>query len=87
MRGHCLVLPITTKPQTGLGASWAYELQTQPLGRRSWVVCNHLYTVSTTRLAPPGTRVIPRLPEAEFEAILFVVARWLPALPQQGAGA
>ena len=79
--GHCLVAPISTRSQTGMSEEWAHELRID-IGRKvSWVVCNHLYTVSTNRLIPPGVRRIPRLSEDEFQEVLSIIKDWLPALP------
>ncbi len=77
--GHCLVLPTSTDPQQGESAKWAHPLSIKVDGhRRSWVVCNHLYTVSTARLQPLFGSMIPRLDEAEFNQILTKVMAWLP---------
>lgn len=77
LKGHCLVLPISTDPQEGKSSEWAHKLSVKVDGKRdSWVVCNHLYTVSTVRLAP--ARVIPRLSVVEFEDILKRMYKWLP---------
>lgn len=79
LTAHSTVLPITTDDQEGKSADWAHALQ-QPVteGRLSWVVCNHIYTVSNTRLSPFG-QVVPRLSEDEFNDILAKVLRWLPS--------
>lgn len=80
IKGPCLVLPTSTDPQEGLSAQWAHKLSFRPDGQRdSWVVCNHLYTVSPSRLAPG--RSIPRLSVDEFDQILAKVAQWLPQFP------
>ncbi|MFO1141542.1 MAG: type II toxin-antitoxin system PemK/MazF family toxin [Amaricoccus sp.] len=82
LHGHCLVLPTSTDPQEGESAQWAHKLSLKPDGARdSWVVCNHLYTVSTARLAPLAGKAIPRLNEAEFNQILSKTMAWLPRLP------
>lgn len=81
LSGPCLVLPTSTDPQEGNSAAWAHKLSFQPDGKRdSWVVCNHLYTVSPSRLAP--AKVIPRVDEGEFNAILGRMYQWLPRLPE-----
>lgn len=77
--GHCLVLPTSTDPQDGESANWAHRLSVKVDGnRQSWVVCNHLYTVSTARLQPLIGTAIPRLDEAEFNQILTKMMAWLP---------
>jgi mRNA interferase MazF len=80
LKGHCLVLPITTSGQEGLSAEWAHPLR-YPLDERrdSIVVCNHLCTVSNARLRQFG-KAIPRISEGEFHDILQKVMSWLPAL-------
>jgi len=81
LSGIVLVLPTSTDPQEGLSAQWAHKLSFQPDGERdSWVVCNHLYTVSTRRLEPLAGGSIPRLSEAEFNLILAMTLRWMPQL-------
>ena len=78
LNGHCLVLPVSTDPQTGR-ERWAHKIANPPFDRRDcWIVCNHLYTVSNARLAPPKARKIPRLPAEEFDAVLDIVRDWLP---------
>ena len=82
LHGPCLVVPTSTDPQEGASAKWAHKLSFQPDGRRdSWVVCNHLYTVSCARLAPLSGANIPRIDEDEFNEILARVHQWLPQLP------
>ena len=79
--GPCLVLPTSTDPQEGKSAEWAYKLSIRPDGSSdTWVVCNHLYTVSPSRLEPLHGPVIPRLPEDEFNEILAKALKWLPSL-------
>jgi mRNA interferase MazF len=73
--GPCLVIPTSTQPQGG--SPWGYELSLSIDGRRTWAVCNHLYTVAPSRLAV-GSRGIPRLPKAEFNELLKRVSLWLP---------
>lgn len=81
LHGVALVLPTSTDPQVGLSAQWAHKLSFQPDGARdSWMVCNHLYTVSTRRLEPLGRLGIPRISEPEFQAILSLVLRWMPQI-------
>ncbi|GAW40405.1 PemK-like protein [Brevundimonas sp. SH203] len=82
LHGVALVVPTSTDPQQGASAKWAHKLSFQPDGARdSWVVCNHLYTVSTKRLEPLRGSVIPRLSEDEFNRILRLIQKWMPQLP------
>ena len=56
-----------------------YKIVEPPFRRVDcWIVCNHLYTVSNRRLAPPKSRTIPRLPHDEFAEVLDKVRQWLP---------
>jgi mRNA interferase MazF len=75
LSGPCLVVPTTTKPQ---GSSpWAWEMSLSIDGQRSWVVCNHLYTVAPSRFSQiKGT--IPRVPNTDFNDVLKRVMAWLP---------
>ena len=83
LSGPCLVLPVSTDPQEGQSAEWAHKLSFQLTGSRdNWVVCNHLYTVSPSRLSAFPTP-IPRLAEDEFSAVLTRAYRWLPQAPEE----
>jgi len=85
LHGVALVVPTSTDPQEGASARWAHKLSFQPDGARdSWVVCNHLYTVSTKRLEPLKGTAIPRLSEDEFHQILTLIQAWMPQIPAQG---
>ncbi len=75
--GPVLVVPLTTKPQPG--NKWAYALPENPVPREtraSWAVCNHLYTVSCSRLSPIHGKV-GRLDEAARKPIIELARRWL----------
>jgi len=83
LSGVCSVLAISTDPQEeGWSAQWGHKLD-MPIqkGRDSWVVCNHIYTVATSRLEPAKGN--PRLNEEEFNAILLKLFRWLPKPPSE----
>jgi mRNA interferase MazF len=75
LHGPCLVVPITTQPQGN--SPWAWELSGSLDGRQSWAVCNHLYTVATSRLSQVKGGII-RIPNTEFNEILKRVTMWLP---------
>jgi mRNA interferase MazF len=75
LHGPCLVIPTSTKHQTG--NPWAFEITPCVDGRRSWAVCNHLYTVSPSRLSQVG-RHIPMVSKVEFNEILKRLNAWLP---------
>ena len=81
--GPVLVVPLTTKPQPG--NKWAYALPRTPVPRErraSWAVCNHLYTVSCSRLSPIHGKV-GRLNEEERKPVIELARQWLasPAVP------
>ena len=81
--GPVLVVPLTTMPQPV--NKWAYALPRNPVlreSRASWAVCNHLYTVSCSRLSPIHGKV-GRLNEEERKPIIELARRWLasPAVP------
>ncbi|WP_081628450.1 type II toxin-antitoxin system PemK/MazF family toxin [Novispirillum itersonii] len=77
--GHCLVLPMTTKPQDG--NKWAHRLPVNYVDPKveTWVVCNHLMTVATARLSSVKGQV-PRLTESEFRPLLEKALKWMPPL-------
>lgn len=77
LHGHCLIVPTSTLEQDD--NEWAYRLSIEIEGNgiKSWAVCNHLYTVSTSRLRLfRGT--IPLLPKADFNQVLAKLMKWLP---------
>lgn len=85
--GPVLVVPLTTKPQPG--NKWAYSMPQNPIPRESrvsWAVCNHIYTVSCSRLSPIHGKVV-RLDEAARKPIIELVRQWVaspeapPAVP------
>ena len=80
LKGPILVVPVTTKPQTG--DRWAHKLPRNPSPRDTcdvWVVCNHLYTVGCSRLSA-FDGVVPRLTPQEFRPIHELVLKWVPPL-------
>lgn len=85
LRGVCSVLAISTDAQEeGWSAQWAHKLTKQvQKNRDSWVVCNHIYTVATSRLEQ--VRRNPRLNEEEFNLILAKLFKWLPKVPEPEA--
>ena len=80
--GPCTVLAISTDPQEeGCSAEWGYKLPMQiQKGRDSWVVCNHLYTVSPSRLEQVRGKIL-RIGEEPFHEILDKMLKWLPKIP------
>lgn len=73
--GPCLVVPTSTDPQEG--NPWAHKLSVMFEGVQSWAVCNHLYTFAPSRFSQFKGN-IPLVPEADFNAILALVNKWLP---------
>jgi mRNA interferase MazF len=77
--GPVLVIPLTTKAQPG--NKWAFALPRNPVPgeqRLSWAICNHLYTISCSRLSPIHGKV-GRLSEGERQPILELARHWLAA--------
>jgi len=75
LSGPCLVVPTSTEPQGN--SPWAWELSVSVDGQKSWVICNHLYTVATSRLSQVRGTIV-RVPNIEFNEILKRVTAWLP---------
>ena len=73
--GTCLVVPTSSSPHDG--DPWAHKLSIELENRPSWAVCTYLSTVSTSRLSQ-FNQGIPILPKADFNAILAILAKWLP---------
>lgn len=65
LAGPCLVVPLTTKAQPA--NRWAVRFSHRYLGPEadSWAVCNHLLTVSTSRLSAVKG-FVPRLTAGKF---------------------
>ena len=81
LQGVCSVVACSTDPQEGKSAQWAHPLSVSLDGQKTFVVCNHICTVSASRLSPPKDG-IPRLAEDEFHEILRKTMTWLPQLPE-----
>ncbi len=77
LRGPCLVLPISTAISNE-GGEWTYKLQRLDGFAGNWAICNHVTTVSTSRLSQIDGK-IPRLDQEEFNAILDLIGAWIPA--------
>jgi mRNA interferase MazF len=79
IKGSALVLPISTDPQER--NPWAWELPAYVTDRlerrRSWVICNHLTTISTSRLMQVGGGVV-RLQVIDMNRVLSIMHDWLP---------
>jgi mRNA interferase MazF len=87
LTGPVLVVPVTTRDQPG--NQWAVKLTRNPSPGETcdvWAVCNHLYTVSCTRLTATHGAV-SRLTPIEFLPIHELVLKWLPALDFSRDGA
>lgn len=76
LHGPILVVPFSTKEQTN--NAWAIEAKNVvPSDKRdSWAVCNHLYTVSCSRLIPDRGRVF-RIKGDLLKSILTLVRKWI----------
>jgi mRNA interferase MazF len=85
LSGICTVIACSTDPQEGAAAQWGHKLSLSLDGRETWVVCNHIYTVATSRLHVDKGGLV-RLKEAEFNQILTKAMKWLPRLPEPQAG-
>jgi mRNA interferase MazF len=82
LTGPILVVPITTRPQPD--NPWAVRLPRNPTPGETcdvWAICNHLYTVSCTRLTATH-RTVPRLTADEFRPIHTKVLNWIPSLEE-----
>jgi len=77
LKGHCLVIPISSKSQQG--NEWAYKLSTYIEDKEvdSWAICNHPYTVSNSRLTQFRGE-IPLLSKQDFNQVLEKLMKWLP---------
>jgi len=74
--GNVTVLPFTTKSQPGNPA--AYSLESPFGGRRAWVICDYITTVSVARLS--SGHHVPRLSQEDFNRIVALVLKHLPSV-------
>jgi mRNA interferase MazF len=78
LHGPCLVIPTTTEPANEQNP-WASKLSIKIEGTfDSWAVCNQPSTVAPSRFSQFKGK-IPLLPKADFNQVLEVLGRWLPA--------
>lgn len=80
LHGTVTVIPCSTADQTG--NQWAVELKTSIDGRKSWAICDKIYTVAVSRLLP-HSGAVPTLPQDEFVLVLGKVLEWLPSIPTE----
>jgi mRNA interferase MazF len=76
LRGPCFVVPTSTDPQEA--NPWAHKLSVSFDGVQSWAVCDKPATVSPSRVSQFRGR-IPLVPKTDFNAILALLLKWLPA--------
>jgi uncharacterized protein YifN (PemK superfamily) len=74
--GTCIIVPVTTKPQTDL--KHAHPLARNPNpndpAKQAWAVCDHLYTLHVARLRPVWNKQtmrndFPKVDQADMDAI------------------
>lgn len=75
LRGPCTIIPLSTEPQEN--NPWAWEMSISLDGRKNWAICNHLYTVASSRFWT-FRGPIPMVPKEEFNEILSRMMAWLP---------
>ncbi|KQY48355.1 MULTISPECIES: type II toxin-antitoxin system PemK/MazF family toxin [Rhizobium/Agrobacterium group] len=87
LHGKVTVLPMTTDDDNAKNANAieiSAEMQGRIDGKRTWVVCDHLMTVATSRL-DNVSNTPPRLKGDELTVILqkahAIIAGWVPPLP------
>ena len=76
LRGKVTVLPCSTADQ--YGDPNAFQIQLPLSKRKTWVICDYITTVATSRLCQPGQSHIPRVSDADFEKIIAKVFANLP---------
>lgn len=79
LSGPILIVPLTTKPQGANPAAHALPVNPIPKETRpSWAVCNHMNTVSCSRLSPIQGAV-PKLRDEDLQAVLALAHASFPA--------
>lgn len=76
--GAVTVVPCSTQAQEG--NAWAFPLPTTIDGRAAWAICDKVTTVAVSRLAP-DKKGIRRMAENDFNEMLALVLKWMPAAP------
>jgi mRNA interferase MazF len=79
--GCAVVIPLSSKAQPD--NPWAHAFPSPLPGEKiAWAVCSHIMTIAVSRLVPPD-RVIPRISDADFLAILTLAHKTIPT-PRAG---
>ena len=76
LRGKVTVLPCSTADQ--YGNPNAFQIQSPFSEKETWVICDHIITVATSRLCQPREQYIPKISETDFEKITAKVFANLP---------
>ena len=75
LHGKVTILPFSTKSQPD--NPFAYPIISPLDGQKTWVICDYLTTIATSRLHLPG-RVVPRVTQADFNQIVTIALQALP---------
>ncbi|RVU18504.1 type II toxin-antitoxin system PemK/MazF family toxin [Methylobacterium oryzihabitans] len=78
--GAVTVIPCSSLDQDA--NDWSVRIEKGINGNPSWAICDKPMTVAVSRLTP-GKGRIPRLGEADFNAVLRKAFAWLPKLPPE----
>ena len=76
LRGKVTVLPCSTADQ--YGNPNAFQIQSPFSEKETWVICDYITTVATSRLCQPREQGIPRVSDEDFEQIKAKVFANLP---------
>jgi len=75
LHGHVTVLPFSTKSQSDNPA--AYPVVSPVDGKKTWIICNYITTVSVSRLMQSNVG-FSRLPENDFDKVVNLMLQYLP---------
>ena len=65
--GHFTALPMTTVKQNE--NKWAYKINSPLEDQEAWVICNHIISLSCSRLHP-NNNSIPKLDSETFDTVM-----------------
>lgn len=85
LKDTCVVVPMTTRAHNPSPTVHKLKRGANPAapGVDSWAICDHLYTVSQTRLRPfqhRGYQAVPRITQEDVEGIVSCIQKGFPQI-------
>jgi uncharacterized protein YifN (PemK superfamily) len=85
LKDTCVVVPMTSARHNPSPTVYKLKAGYNPAARgvESWVICNHLYTVSQARLRPfqhRGYQAVPKIHQDDLEGIVACIRQGFPQI-------